>query len=85
MSDTIIAIKRNYIINLEIKMFPATSTFSLWRIEDHLGIAYVSASRIDEKIISPEDVFHYKIEDKEKFVFAVMKYNIDYITIKNKC
>jgi hypothetical protein len=83
MSDTIIAIKRNYIISLEIKMFPATSTFSLWRIEDHLGITYVSASRIDEKIISPEDVFYYKVENKQKFMFAVMKHDIQFMTVKS--
>lgn len=82
MSDTIIAIKRNSVIGLECRIFPATSTFSLSRIEDYLGVKYVSASKINEQLVSPMDVFYYEVKNKEKFVFAAMKYNIDFITIK---
>lgn len=82
MSDTIVAISRSSIIKLECKMFPATPTFSLSRIEDLLCLKYISTTKIDEGFVYPEDVFLYEVKNKGKFMFAVMKYDIDFTTVK---
>jgi uncharacterized protein YprB with RNaseH-like and TPR domain len=62
-------------------MFP-DRIFSLDRVERELGIKYIASRHITDNVILPEDSFLYEVENKEKFVFAVMKHNINYITYK---
>jgi hypothetical protein len=81
MSKTQVVLDRNFLVKLEAKMFP-DSIFSLDRMEREIGIKYMSSTHITDNVILPEDMFLYEVENKEKFVFAVMKYNINYITYK---
>ncbi len=81
MSKTQVVLERRFLVSLETRMFP-DRVFSLDRMEREIGIKYLSSMYIKEDHMMPEDGFLYEIENKEKFVFAVMKYNIDYITYK---
>ena len=82
MSKTQVILDRNFLVKLETKMFP-DRIFSLDRMEREIGIKYVSSTYNEYGfMMMPEDSFLYEVENKEKFVFAVMKYNIDYITYK---
>jgi len=81
MSKTQVVLDRGFLVSLEIRMYP-DRIFSLDRVERELGIKYMSSTHITDNVILPEDSFLYEVENKEKFVFAVMKYNINYITYK---
>jgi hypothetical protein len=81
MNNTQIVLDRRFLVSLETRMFP-DRVFSLDRMEREIGIKYLSSMHLKEGFTMPEDGFLYEVENKEKFVFAVMKYNIDYITFK---
>ena len=47
--------------------------------EAHCGLEYHGINEYEiNKKLNLEDYYLYKIVDREKFIFAVMKYNIDY-------
>jgi hypothetical protein len=76
-----VALTRKSIIDMEFKTFPK-GLFSLSRAEDFMGVEYICSTNNTQGIILPEDMFLYKVKNKEKFIFAVMKYNLDFITVK---
>jgi hypothetical protein len=79
-----VALTRKSIIDMEFKLFPLKA-LSLSRAEDFMGVEYICSTNITQGIILPEDMFLYKVKNKEKFIFAVKKYNLDFITVKDQC
>jgi hypothetical protein len=82
MSNTqVVLLQRQFLIKLEAEIFP-DRLFSLDRMEKEIGIKYYSSIYLKDNTMLPEDGILYEVDNKQKFVFAVMKYNIDYITYK---
>ena len=76
-----IALTRRSLIDIELKLFPF-GTLSLHRAEDFMGVEYIFCNYKTQGIVLPEDMLLYNVKSKEKFIFAVLKYNIDFITVK---
>jgi hypothetical protein len=58
---------------------------ALEEVESACGIEYHGIKEYEiNKKLNIEDYYLYKIIDREKFIFAVMKYNLNYLFVDPK-
>lgn len=77
---------------LEEKFYTDSSSYlgleideALEDIESGCGLEYHGIREYEiNKKLNLEDYYLYKIIDKERFIFAVMKYNLDYLFVDPK-
>jgi hypothetical protein len=80
-----VTIDKSLIWQLEHKFYVYKDKEPIKEVENECGLEYHDIKEYEiYKELNIEDYYLYKIIDKEKFIFAVMKYNLNYLFVDPK-